>query len=651
MADQKISQLTPGTPQDGDEFAINRSGSNYRVDKEDITEENFTTTLKNKLDTVEDSADVTNATNVAAAGAVMDSGNETVNGIKTFGSFPVTPSSAPTTNYQVANKKYVDDNAGGGGDVSISGTPADNDFAKFTDASTIEGRSYAEVRSDLNIENGADVTDATNVNAAGATMNTDTDVKSNSWTIDEDDMTSNLDTKVPTQQSVKAYVDNNNAGDTYVNRIPTPNPLSFLGNYRVRSKSCSDPVDRIMSGWNNRPWVDYYSGKHNRFYFIYSYVDTVRECRVGYYDYDSASFGTIVDPNIAASTGDAHNLFAMIVSKNGYIIISQCYDDGYQRIYRSDSPEDISSFSLIDTLDTYSNYTGLSKTENEIVVDYRGTGSGGASQENRAISYSKDDGETWISPAQYLGLASGNWAYGTTYEEANGNGVFLTINILEEYGNLNYYAWGIIWTNDYETFGNLEYYTSNKKSGWSKNISTDGVINDSDIENNIAAIYGDDTSSGTDNNYLLQIEQLRDGSIVAVSMDGDRGASTTVDNLRTSVYDISTNTWTHNLADVSTDVPGILASDDHSYDCEIIPFDKKNIRLIIQVSETNLEYEYWSTADGGSTWSKLDDLTSSSGYDMGRIQGTNCAISSQYKLTMINDNGDLKFFLFDKRLR
>ena len=35
--------------------------------------------------------------------------NQTIDGIKTFSSFPITPSSAPTTNYQVANKKYVDD--------------------------------------------------------------------------------------------------------------------------------------------------------------------------------------------------------------------------------------------------------------------------------------------------------------------------------------------------------------------------------------------------------------------------------------------------------------------------------------------------------------------------------------------------------------
>jgi hypothetical protein len=49
---------------------------------------------------------------------------QTVNGIKTFGSFGITPSSAPTTNYQWANKKYVDDQAGGGG-LSFGGSGAD----------------------------------------------------------------------------------------------------------------------------------------------------------------------------------------------------------------------------------------------------------------------------------------------------------------------------------------------------------------------------------------------------------------------------------------------------------------------------------------------------------------------------------------------
>lgn len=43
------------------------------------------------------------------ADSVKTSGNQTIAGIKTFSSFPVTPSSAPTSNYQVANRKFVTD--------------------------------------------------------------------------------------------------------------------------------------------------------------------------------------------------------------------------------------------------------------------------------------------------------------------------------------------------------------------------------------------------------------------------------------------------------------------------------------------------------------------------------------------------------------
>lgn len=57
------------------------------------------------------------------------------------------------------------------------------------------------------IEALADVTDATNVDAAGAVMNTDATTAAMAFVVDEDDMASNSATKVPTQQSVKAYVD------------------------------------------------------------------------------------------------------------------------------------------------------------------------------------------------------------------------------------------------------------------------------------------------------------------------------------------------------------------------------------------------------------------------------------------------------------
>lgn len=51
------------------------------------------------------------ALDAADSAVVHKTGDETIAGVKTFSSFPVTPSSAPATDYQTANKKYVDDTA------------------------------------------------------------------------------------------------------------------------------------------------------------------------------------------------------------------------------------------------------------------------------------------------------------------------------------------------------------------------------------------------------------------------------------------------------------------------------------------------------------------------------------------------------------
>lgn len=100
----------------------------------------------------------------------------------------------------------------------VTGNLANAQLANMDEA-TIKGReassgtgspvdlTAAQVRTIINVEDGADVTDATNVDAAGAVMNADTSTASMDFVVDEDDMASNSATKVPTQQSVKAYAD------------------------------------------------------------------------------------------------------------------------------------------------------------------------------------------------------------------------------------------------------------------------------------------------------------------------------------------------------------------------------------------------------------------------------------------------------------
>ena len=71
---------------------------------------------------------------------VHDTGNETIGGVKTFSSFPVTPSTTPSTDYQAANKKYIDDKV-------KTNVPAN---AEFTDTvTTINGKTGAIEKADI----------------------------------------------------------------------------------------------------------------------------------------------------------------------------------------------------------------------------------------------------------------------------------------------------------------------------------------------------------------------------------------------------------------------------------------------------------------------------------------------------------------------
>ena len=117
-----------------------------------------------------------------------------------------------TANTQLSNEQVQDIVGGmvsGNTESGITVTYEDSDGTlDFSVASQTDNNFTTTLKNKLDgIEASADVTDATNVNAAGAVMNSDSTTASMSFVIDEDNMSSNSATKVPTQQSVKAYVD------------------------------------------------------------------------------------------------------------------------------------------------------------------------------------------------------------------------------------------------------------------------------------------------------------------------------------------------------------------------------------------------------------------------------------------------------------
>lgn len=123
-----------------------------------------------------------------------------------------TPTDGQVLKYSAGAWVNGTDATGGGGGGAVDSVNGQTGTVVLTQDNVADGTTYKQYSQTektklAGIETAADVTDATNVAAAGAVMESNTSTVSMSFVIDEDDMASNSATKLPTQQSVRAYVD------------------------------------------------------------------------------------------------------------------------------------------------------------------------------------------------------------------------------------------------------------------------------------------------------------------------------------------------------------------------------------------------------------------------------------------------------------
>ncbi len=112
-----------------------------------------------------------------------------------------------------------------------------------------------------------DTVDSASVDAAGATMNTDTTLVGNGYFLDEDTMASNSASKVPSQQSVKAYTDNSielagtqpklNGGIPYRPKNFTTwfDALENVNTTAIDVVTITDSIGEQGNTSTNRPWT------------------------------------------------------------------------------------------------------------------------------------------------------------------------------------------------------------------------------------------------------------------------------------------------------------------------------------------------------------------------------------------------------------
>jgi len=131
-----VGGMVTGNTETGITVTYDDAGNSLDFVVASQTDENFTTALKNKLDGIEASADVTDTTNVTAAGALMDSELTSITDVKAL-------------------------------DQSVvSGASPTFSTANMTDASNKRFMTDAQETKLDGVESGADVTDTANVKSA-----------------------------------------------------------------------------------------------------------------------------------------------------------------------------------------------------------------------------------------------------------------------------------------------------------------------------------------------------------------------------------------------------------------------------------------------------------------------------------------------------
>ncbi|XP_065198967.1 mucin-19-like [Sycon ciliatum] len=150
------------------------------------TNKNYTATEQSKLAGIEDLADVTDTTNVTAAGALMDSELASIADVKALDQSVISGASpvfATTNMTEGTDKNFVTDaeatiigNTSGTntGDQDISGIATNASAIALRQLILAEGAFVDGDKTKLDgIEDGADITDTTNVTSAGALMDSE----------------------------------------------------------------------------------------------------------------------------------------------------------------------------------------------------------------------------------------------------------------------------------------------------------------------------------------------------------------------------------------------------------------------------------------------------------------------------------------------
>jgi hypothetical protein len=458
-------------------------------------------------------------------------------------------------------------------------------------------------------------------------------------------------------------------------------PKAILANHKLTDYTYDTgvtvPTQNITPHWGRGFNCAYYAGEYSRLYFLLNTEDTNANggylYRINYYDYDTNSFGTSQEINFEQPGGGSpsHESITMDITKSGYIVIVHgCglnRDDPNafpEEIYRSDNPEDITSFSKVTDVgalgetDIGSSYNSIMGTEKTLVATY-------PNMNYRNAMISDDEGATWSMYTIYDLVNSDYWSYASFIKDGN-NGIFMILTHKDNTDGVNSYPKvSLLYTKDGYTWGNIVYYMTEGKKGFCKKIDNEGYINESELINNCMIINDGWYNESGEAPFHLAMDGAisSNGNVVLLMTHGTHNSLTSessIDNISISRYDEKNETWIHNYIQTVGGIGNMGALGDTPYGLfhgMIFPsgiYDTTMDFLIALRDGSGILQWYWfRTGDGGKTYRKIKQLTNYTTSEQSWLNYSPTIHNYQGFVVFLSDNGntDLKLLRFDKRLR
>lgn len=351
----------------------------------------------------------------------------------------------------------------------------------------------------------------------------------------------------------------------------------------------------------NRPDYGYqsyfYSGANNRTYVVWmsdrgSSVDNY----IFYYDHDT---GAVSSAFLATQStiAEIHLHASLVIDSAGNIYVAvEDTHNGDIRIYKSDSPEDISSFTLVNTLTGAFAYPKLwvDGSDNLVVVVR-------VSHNSLRVFRSTDGASSFSSNAltDPLDGSDDRWPYNGIIYAPISEGFHLFVN-LHDNVSMGYPDCYHLYSPDGNVWGNAEYYESGGASGFSKDVTVNAITK-AELDSN--CLITSDVAS-TSLNYATAGSIDPGGTIRVVVAEGDFGNNP--DLTAHKVYSRSGGAW------VAKDISSIVSLTDFTN-------DGSRDSIVEFVAETSMRWKAWTrdqqygpnaeytefiTFDGGDSWNK-----------------------------------------------